>query len=173
MRTNQLFDAIREATASDVPALVDFGQQVSHDTYVKTGFLPAAYVNKTQRGFWSTDYLSKVIEAKETILLVAYDQDELIGMTEVQLLNEQEAVMWKLYVRQTHHGRGLGRRLLQEISGRLPTSIQLLKTEYYESNTPAAGFYQTQGFKFLERKEESFADDTIPYIFVSKDIRQK
>ena len=164
---------IRNATISDVPALVTFGQQVSHDTYVRTGFLPADYVAGPQRYFWRAEYLLKVCQTDTALLLVVFDDDTLIGMAEVAQLSEREAVMWKCYVQRAYHGRGLGKRLLQEIIGRLPHTIEHLKTEYYESNSPAAGFYKAQGFTFLERKEEQFAGTIIPYIYVSKTLNSK
>lgn len=168
MSTNNY--TIRKATISDVPALVDFGKQISDDTYVRTGFLPAAYVDGPQRYFWSYEYLLGCCQADTTMLLVVFDNDTLIAMSEVEQLSASEAVMWKLYVQHAYHGRGLGRRLLQEIIGRLPHTTTRLKTEYYESNTPAAGFYKAQGFTFLERKEEHFDEHVIPYIYVAKTL---
>ena len=164
---------IRQATVADVPAIVAFGAQVSYETYVKTNFLPADYVTGPQRYYWSSDYLLNSVQAARTLLLLAFDDDVLIGMTEVEQLSETEAVMWKLYVHHNYHGQGLGSRLMQEIEARLPDNIEQLKTEYYDSNTPAAGFYKARGFEFLERKQEQFADHHFSYTYVSKMLKEK
>ena len=164
---------IRKATRADVPAIVTFGEQVSYETYVKTNFLPADYVSGPQRYYWSSEYLLNIVQADTTLLLVAFDGDVLIAMTEVEQLSKTEAVMWKLYVHHNYHGQGFGRRLLQEIEDRLPDNIEQLKTEYYDSNTPAAGFYKAQGFKFLESKQEQFAEHQISYTYVTKHLKYK
>ena len=76
--------------------------------------------------------------------------------------------MWKLYVQEAHHGQGIGGWLLQEIIDRLPPDVRQLKTEYYDSNLPAAQFYKAKGFTFSERKQEQFGEHLIPYTYVSK-----
>ena len=143
---------------------------MGEETYLKTGFLPADYVTGPQRAYWEAAYLRQVIERDKSMLLVVFDDDLLIGMSEVELLTPADAVMWKLYVRHRYHGQGIGSRLLQENIDRLPDTVQRLKTEYYDSNTPAARFYEARGFKFLERKEERFGAHLIPYTFVSRSL---
>ncbi|MEM7031215.1 MAG: GNAT family N-acetyltransferase [Chloroflexota bacterium] len=159
---------IRDAVPSDIPYLVDFGVLVGHDTYVKTGFLPVDYVKGPQRSYWQATYLQTVIENDNTLLLVVLDGEKLIGMTEVEQLGQGEAVMWKLYVQEAYHGQGIGSRLLKVIIDRLPHNVHRLKTEYYDSNIPAAQFYKARGFTFLERKQEHFGRQVIPYTYVAK-----
>lgn len=161
---------IRNATLADVPALDEFGITVGEDTYLKTGYLPATYVTGPQREYWSADYLQSVIENDKALLLVALDGDQLIAMTEVEQLGPDEAVMWKLYVQKAYHGRGIGSHLLQEIIERLPQKIKRLKTEYYDTNVPAARFYKAKGFTFLEKKADYFDGVEIPYTYVSKPL---
>ena len=81
---------IRDAIPSDIPSLVDFGTQVGHDTYLKTGFLPANYINGPQRAYWQVEYLQAVIESDKSLLLVVLDGEQLIGMTEVEQLGCNE-----------------------------------------------------------------------------------
>lgn len=163
----------RDATPSDIPSLVAFGTSVGHDTYLKTGFLPADYVNGPQRAYWQAEYLQGVIESDKSLLLVVLDDEKLIGLTEVEQLGPDEAVMWKLYVQQAYHGQGIGSRLLQAVINRLPPEVRQLKTEYYDSNIPAAQFYKAKGFTFLERKQEQFGTQVISYTYVSKSLDRR
>ncbi|MEM9777303.1 MAG: GNAT family N-acetyltransferase [Chloroflexota bacterium] len=164
---------VRDASVADLPLLVAFGLSVGEDTYLKTGYLPAAYVNGPQREYWSADYLQSVIENDKALLLVVLDGDQLVGMTEVEQLGPDEAVMWKLYVQKAYHGRGIGSRLLQEIVECLPKGVERLKTEYYDTNVPAAGFYKAKGFTFLERKADLFEGNKIPYTYLIKKLKQQ
>ncbi|MEM7111174.1 MAG: GNAT family N-acetyltransferase [Chloroflexota bacterium] len=164
---------IRDAIPSDIPSLVDFGVRVGEDTYLKTGFLPAAYVRGPQRTYWTAEYLQGVIEGDKSLLLVVFDGESLIGMTEVERLSPDEAVMWKLYVQHADHGEGIGSRLLDEIIERLPSDVRWLKTEYYDSNISAAQFYKAKGFAFLERKLEQFGKHAISYTYVSIPLERK
>ena len=164
---------VRDATHSDIPLLVDFGLLIGRETYLKTGYLPADYVNGPQRNYWKAKYLQGVIENDKSLMLVVYAAEQLIGMTEVEQIGREEAVMWKLYIDHNYHGQGIGSRLLQEIIDRLPSSIKRLKTEYYDSNKPAARFYKSKGFTFLERKQEQFKEQTISYTYVSKPLERK
>ena len=164
---------VRKARLDDLPTLVEFGRLVGEETYLKTGFLPADYVTGPQRAYWGADYLQSVIENDKALLLVVIVDNTLIAMTEVEQLGPDEAVMWKLYVHPAYHGKGIGSRLLQEIIERLPSEVRQLKTEYYDSNVPAAGFYKAKGFTFIERKVDHFEGHEIPYTYVAKSLDQK
>lgn len=167
MRNHQ---TIREAVPEDVPAVVTFGREITEDAYVKTGFLPATYVSGPLRHYWSSPYLTQVIRSEESIVLLAFDRETLIGVVEFEVLNEAEAIMWKLYVHGSCQGKGIGSSLMESAIDRLPSTVRKLKTEYYDANLPAAAFYKSRGFTFEARREEEFEGQSIPYSFVSTQV---
>ena len=59
-----------------------------------------------------------------------------------------------LYVRQSHQGRGLGRRLVQAVAGHLrQLGMPALEIAVLATNTPARGFYEALGGQVAREAE--------------------
>ena len=59
-----------------------------------------------------------------------------------------------LYVRESHQGRGLGRRLVQAVAGHLrQLGMPALEIAVLTANTPARGFYEALGGQLVREAE--------------------
>jgi len=74
--------------------------------------------------------------------LAVNEADEAIGF---MLINEQH--MEALFIDASHHGAGVGRRLVEEALRRHPN----LTIDVNEQNTQAIGFYERMGFEHCGR----------------------
>jgi GNAT superfamily N-acetyltransferase len=84
-----------------------------HDTY--TGLFSEEYIEQALEQWWSSDYLRGAVEAEGGVLLVAEEEQQIIGVAESQVLDERRAILWKLYVLKAQRGKGVGSaRVLKE-----------------------------------------------------------
>lgn len=157
---------IRPATAHDIPALIELGRQVCADTYA--GLTPPGYIAHLLANYWTPEAFTQAMTSAHCQLLVAVETETVIGLVETQVLAEDSASMWKLYVRKAGHGQGWGRKLLEAAATRLPTTIKTLQTEYLTTNLKAGQFYAAQGFAFDREEAETFDGVTLTYTYLAR-----
>lgn len=144
--------SIRPATQEDIAAIVQMGRAVIPEVYA-----PLAgpdYAQGMLDTWWTEVAFRRALDAGHTRLLVAEYAGRIVGMAECEV-QEQRAVLWKLYVRPEWRGKGVGRRLLQAVRESLPASTRWLCAEYLTANTPAGEFYRRQGFVFDLLEEDA------------------
>lgn len=139
---------IRTATGDDLDGIV----RVGHETWRAT-YEPIAGPEYVQMGlakWWTADAVIPGIRVGRT--LVADDGGTVVGMASYGS-QDDELVLWKLYVLPDHQGRGIGRRLLDEVVAR---ASQLghaeLHVSYIEGNDQAGRFYERNGFRHAHRE---------------------
>ena len=152
----------------DVAEIHDLAGRVLPPTYVDTGLLPAAEVQNIIENFWSSEYLSSILE-DGAVLWVAEAAGSVVGMAEVGRLGEADAVMWKLYVDPDLQQRGLGSLLLAAVDTHLWSGTQRLFTEYVTGNDVAAAFYAKHGFVFDHVEPDNRADVDATYTWCVRD----
>lgn len=134
--------SIRTATGSDIPAMVELLRQLFaiEEDFV---FMP----DRQQRG------LELLLAADQARVLVAEDQNEVIGMATCQLListaeGAPSLVIEDVVVSPAHRGRGFATLLLAKLAEwgrkRGARRMQLLADR---TNSPALGFYRRQGWQ--------------------------
>lgn len=139
---------VRTATGDDLDAVL----RVGHETWRVT-YEPIAgreYVAMGLAKWWTADAVIPGIRVGRT--LVAEQDGAVVGMAAYGSQGD-ELVLWKLYVLPGHQGRGIGRRLLDEVVLR---AAQLghttLGVSYLDGNDQAARFYEGTGFRFTHRE---------------------
>lgn len=139
---------IRTATGDDLDGIV----RVGHETWRAT-YEPIAGPEYVQMGlakWWTADAVIPGIRVGRT--LVADDSGTVVGMASYGS-QDDELVLWKLYILPDHQGRGIGRRLLDEVVAR---ASQLghaeLHVSYIEGNDQAGRFYERNGFRHAHRE---------------------
>jgi GNAT superfamily N-acetyltransferase len=157
---------IRRAVKSDIWKIQAVGTSAWRDTY--SDLLPESYIEAALARWWCEEYLTPVIESEEHILLVAVEAGHVIGVAETQILDEQRAILWKLYVLKHHRGKGVGTSLIEESVQRLPSRIEVYYTEYYDFNHQAAAFYGARGFLFDRAEELDVRGTPIVSIYVKR-----
>jgi ribosomal protein S18 acetylase RimI-like enzyme len=150
MSTRAEADAVvvRTATGDDLDGVL----RVGHETW-RTTYEPIAGPEFVEMGlakWWTGDALIPGIRVGRT--LVADDDGTVVGMASYGSQDDQ-LVLWKLYVLPSHQGRGLGRRLLDEVIAR---ARELGRTELHvshiEGNEQAGRFYERNGFRHTHRE---------------------
>jgi GNAT superfamily N-acetyltransferase len=93
-------------------------------------------------------------------------------VAESQVLDEESAMLWKLYVLKEYRGQGIGTSLIEESIKRLPSSVETYRTEYDSKNEGAAAFYASRGFVLEKVEELDFHGTSITSIYVQRDLRE-
>lgn len=139
---------IRTATGDDLDGIVRVGHETWRDTYEPIA--GPEYVEMGLAKWWTADAVIPGIRVGRT--LVADDAGTVVGMASYGSQDEQ-LVLWKLYILPAHQGRGIGRRLLDEVVTR---ATQLGHTElhvsYLAGNEQAGRFYERNGFGLTHRE---------------------
>jgi ribosomal protein S18 acetylase RimI-like enzyme len=156
---------LRPGTTDDIPAFRALGEAVVPPTY---GPIDAAYARRMLDVWWVPEVFEKSL-ARNTHLVAEVD-GEVVARAPIGRLSESyraiphvtgdREVMWKLYVRPDHHGRGIGRRLLAEVEALVEGDELWL--EVVDGNDQAFGFYRARGFEEVERVSDDgdpFPDD--------------
>lgn len=100
----------REASAEDIPALVDLGTEF----FVESNFFGELTIDKVE-GAATFGYM---IEAKDHVVLVAEDDAEIVGFIIFDVVRyytvEYVSHLFLLYAKAEYRRKGLGRDLLKE-----------------------------------------------------------
>lgn len=95
---------IQKMTLSDISAVLKLGTGV------------AAFKVAEQDCFWSRDQLENWIKADEDVLLVAKEDDDVVGFALSTLHKPTGKVTWEnLYVLPDFRSKGVGRQLIEEL----------------------------------------------------------
>lgn len=133
----------RPATATDIPAIVAFGEKVIPQHYAPILGEKAA---RAQLDWWTSERFGAAIAAGR--VQVATAEEELLGVVETGTV-AGEQVVWKLYVTPSARGNGLGVKLIDLAISSLPDKTDRLLTEHFAGNTEAARFYEREGFTII------------------------
>nr|WP_221377480.1 GNAT family N-acetyltransferase [Actinoplanes polyasparticus] len=134
---------IREATAADIPAIMDIGHQTWPPTYAFAG---EDYIAHGLATWWSEKAVERSLQ--RTTVLIAEHRDGPVGTGNISL-HAPVAIIWKLYVVPEAQGTGAGSALLQELVRRADGAP--VRLEYTGGNHRAARFYAAHGFTELRR----------------------
>lgn len=157
---------ISTALIDDIEAIQSVGRSAWWDTYAE--FRSEEYILFALETWWSKDYLKKAIESDGNTILVAKEQRQIVGVLESQVLNQQSAIIWKLYVPREHRRKGIGKLLIDECIKRFPSGTEVCYTEYDSQNENAASFYGSQGFIFDKTEQGNFRGEAIVSIYVKR-----
>lgn len=90
-----------------------------------------------------------------------FEEEQLIGMTSVLLLNEEEGFLGQSYIRKEHRSKGLA-ALLYKIRMVWATEMHLkrLSVSHRESNAISKAANQRSGFQYSHREPANWLDGT-------------
>lgn len=142
----------RLARTSDAPALAAISIEVWLGTYIKKG-VSAFFAEFALSEFTSTK-LAALLEDPNEHVIVSENADGIDGFIRISH-NKTAPVagcstmeISTLYVQPRHHGRGLGRALLEQgLSYARSTDAPSVWLTTNSENTPAIAFYLKQGFE--------------------------
>jgi ribosomal protein S18 acetylase RimI-like enzyme len=135
---------IVKGSARDIPALEPLWVGVHH---VHAASMPelAPYVTDAETWAQRRALYESVIEKPDTVLLLAYDGEELVGYALSHVLALEET--W-IAVRESHRGRGIGSALLDAIDEALEAQgIRDVFVGALAGNEGALRLYARRGFR--------------------------
>jgi diamine N-acetyltransferase len=143
---------IREANKKDALNLAALSIQVWLDTYAVTGI--RTEISKFVLSTFSQDYFSSIIDNKNYKILVALEGGLLVGyvMANFEAIWQDSSNGYeidKLYVQGHFQGKGIGKRLLAEMSKQCGGTFWL---STWKDNINAIAFYKRIGFKDIGSK---------------------
>lgn len=128
---------IREMKIEDIPEVIKAGSDESY--FITT---------PDSGGFWTNKQLSNSIKSKSDVLLVAEENDEIIGFTIALLHNPtMKATLENIWVNQKYRRKGIGEQLAKKRLEKLKENgciyvCALIK----EDNTPTINLLEKMGF---------------------------
>jgi len=140
---------IRPARTDDVTAIQEIGCKTWPATY---SFAGEDFIEDGLVTWWSTEAVRRSLD--DTTVLVAEDDDQIIGMGNIDLRGDV-AVIWKLYVLPHAQHSGVGSALLAALISNVPDGTESVRLEYVDGNDRAAAFYAANGFTELRREPGS------------------
>lgn len=139
---------VRLALPDEVEAICEFGAAHIPRHYGPLLGAEAAQAQVTR--WWTIDRMSQAVN--EGRVVVAENEGDIIGLGEWSL-HQGTPVIWKLYVHPSHHGNGIGPRLIDAIITGLPDGLCCLQVEHFAVNRRASAFYEREGFRELRTVE--------------------
>lgn len=135
---------VRPAHGGDADAVRQVGLDAWPETYAFAG---ATFVAEGLERWWSPEAVRRGLATTTT--LVAEVDGEVVG-TGNRDVRGDVPVIWKLYVRPEHQGRGVGGALLRSLLDLHPD--EPLELEHVDGNERAAALYARHGFTEVRRE---------------------
>ena len=143
---------LRRATHSDASSIAALSIEVWIGTYLKRG-VSAFFADYALQEF-TPEKTKAVISDRKEFVLVSENEDGIDGVIQVSSAREapvdgcSEIEISRFYVQPRHHGKGIGKRLLdaalQHCRDKAAPSVWLATNA---ENDPAIAFYLAQGFE--------------------------
>lgn len=145
---------IREAVPKDAEPLLNFMEKVSNQTDYFV-FNEKSMVISVEE---EAQQLARIYESANNCLLLALDEDNLIGVASVHASNEEETKHighLGIVVEEEYQGMGLGTILMEELIewAAVSGTIKRLQLEVQERNHRAIRLYEKLGFQLDGRME--------------------
>lgn len=151
--TSSAEPVVRNARHDDVVAICRFGE-----AHVRPHYAPligTAAADEQVHRWWNKARIDAAVVGG--LVVVAEADGHVVGVGQ-RGRRGADHVVYQLYVHPRHRGRGLGLRLLDALTGQLPSDADRLYSEHFAANERAGAFYEREGFT-VERTESSPTGD--------------
>lgn len=163
---------MREATLADLPTINDIHVQSRRATY--RGQVSDHYLDVTMPAASLEDWqcrLPQLLDGAGRVLIV---QSEAESVGFVAALGPDEAgsvYVNNLHARPDRKGLGVGSTLLEAISQWARTSgARAMHLKVLATNTPAIGFYESRGWRCVDRVDDTWAGEAIVALVYATDL---
>ncbi len=151
--------AVVQITPLKIGKVIALHQLFRQGLYDDFGYFPAEYLRATDRAN-STFRLAYAALRPHRLIIVAQQNNQVVGYTISGYENRNEAFIYWVYVNPTHRNAGIGKELMQEtlstFARRNKTTIRLATHNYVD-------YYKRYGFQ-TKPKENFSIGDTKMYI---------
>jgi ribosomal protein S18 acetylase RimI-like enzyme len=156
---------IERATVDDVEVI----KQVLSETWLATyaDHLSRATIEQVTTHWHDPRLLRSQIEKPGDYFAVAKDDGTIIGLITVVVVNHDELLLSRLYVRPSHQGRGVGSRLLNAAIAAYPHAA-VIRLEVEQHNAKGHAYWRSQRFVEVGTTTEHIGTDRIPVITMER-----
>jgi len=136
--------SIKNATVSDIDAIINLNLQVWPQTYA--AILKPEQIAYMLQAMYSPDVLQKQMDTWHTFIL-CYNSDELVGFAGFSQTEEDVYKLHKIYILPNKQGLGIGAFMLNYIKGHVKEyRAHTLELNVNRYNYQAKAFYDKAGF---------------------------
>lgn len=156
---------VRSATPDDFEAIRAVARKTWHATYDE---LEADMIDQTVDDWFTDD--SMPLEAPGTIVLVAEDDDELVGFTHAVAQGDKADIL-RLYVHPEHQGEGIGSILHERLMAEIESyDVDRVRSFDFAFNDASRAFYEGLGFEQTDEGEVEIDGEYYPEAVYTHDI---
>lgn len=144
---------IRKALPEELPIVRDIAQQTWPDTFA--GILSPSQIEYMLDRMYNLKTLESQLLEKGQVFLLAEEEGKYLGFAAYELNNSEgeKAKLNKIYVLPSAQGKGMGKKLIVEVSNQAKAKGQKsLLLNVNKFNQPAIEFYVYLGFKEVYRE---------------------
>lgn len=139
---------IRKALPEELPIVRDIAHKTWPDTFA--GILSSPQIDYMLELMYNLKTLESQLLEKGQVFLLAEEEGEFLGFAayELNYSEGEKSKLHKIYVLPSAQGKGLGKKLIQEVSDQAKSNDQKsLLLNVNKFNKPAIDFYAYLGFK--------------------------
>ena len=137
---------VRGAKLGDVESIRDVAERAWDVAY--DGILPDEVIDETVEDWYSREFVERALSREETVLLVAVEDEEVVGFAHAVSEEGEEGDLLRLYVDPDRWDRGIGTRLFERVREELGNAgIRRLKAMVLAENEIGNAFYRDLGFQ--------------------------
>lgn len=161
---------IRRARVGDEAKVHAFGRAL----WFEQGVEPAPYVSGVFTKYWNETYLRMTFTQPECGFIVAEQNNVIVGIAAANVKSNEPktALLSRLWVLPSHHGRDIERALLKRCERALPRTVTSLLTSVAQRDESALHFYAGEGFKAVRLIELGEGEHRNVFVEMTKPIKR-
>ena len=148
----------RHATPEDVADIQRVAERSWEHDY--PAFLNRESVREVVHEWYSTDQLEHDVEAADVRLIVACEDDDVVGFAH-GIVSDETGTILRVYVDPDQRGNGAGRALVEYTMDDFSRSgVERVEAMVLAENEPGNEFYSALGFELVQRAMTTIGDES-------------
>ena len=146
---------LRPATAADIPLLQKLAHAIWHQVF--TAIITPSQTDLMLSRMYASDTIRKELTDGVVWKILSADETP-IGYTSYSMMEPGECKLHKIYVHPDHHGKGLGKQLMEDaLHFARSRQAHTLSLRVNQANQKALRAYHAFGFQEVESIDWEFA----------------
>lgn len=161
---------VRPANRDDLGGI----KRVASETWVATytGAIPDADIQSFLQSNYNPASLERSLATLGGGMLVAVDEDQVIGFAMLSEDRDGNAQLWSIYIMPAWQGRGCGKQLWDAaVAHARSLPCERLVLWVLESNSVARRFYARQGAEMVEQRDFPVGDGSVSEVRYEMQLR--